>query len=489
MSDATRYDEILYPTGAQDATHPDRLATIATLFGMSPAPATACRVLEIGCGDANNLIPMAFLLPGASFTGIDLAEKPIAIGKDLASKLGLRNLHLEAKDLFTITPDFGEFDYIIAHGVYAWIPAAVQDKLMEVCRANLAPQGVAFVSYNAYPGSRLRETVRDLFTHFIRPLDARPDAIAHARRLLEFAAKARPETGPWGPIMAQVSTMLGGRPDTVLAHDEMGACYRPAYFHEFAARAARHGLQYLGEANYGDMQDRWLSPEERDLLARTAGDPVLLREQYMDFLKCRTFRHTLLCRKEVALNRDAAPLAALKLLVSSRLRPESKKAKLDAPGPVTFQHPAGGGLSISHPSVKKLLARLGDAWPDRIPASGLRAKDIPDDELGDFLLFLYGANLARLQTHWTPYACPAGPRPTATPLARALVDQRKWVTTHEHVEVQIKDATTQQLLRAMDGTRERKDLLAEVRKLDPKVTPESLESTLQGLAELGLLSA
>ena len=52
---------------------------------MSPAPVNSCRVLEIGCGDASNLIPMAYGLPGSRFTGIDLAAAPIAAGMSPAA--------------------------------------------------------------------------------------------------------------------------------------------------------------------------------------------------------------------------------------------------------------------------------------------------------------------------------------------------------------------------------------------------------------------
>jgi hypothetical protein len=48
----TLYDEVLYPSGLYAQTHPDRLATMATLFGMRPEPVDRCRVLELGCNEA-----------------------------------------------------------------------------------------------------------------------------------------------------------------------------------------------------------------------------------------------------------------------------------------------------------------------------------------------------------------------------------------------------------------------------------------------------
>jgi tRNA G46 methylase TrmB len=91
-STVNAYDEILYPGRPYPQTHPDRLAAVATLAGMAPAPVGRCRVLEVACGDASNLIPMAYGLPESEFVGFDLATCPIERGKRLARRLGLKNL-------------------------------------------------------------------------------------------------------------------------------------------------------------------------------------------------------------------------------------------------------------------------------------------------------------------------------------------------------------------------------------------------------------
>ena len=123
----TIYNEVLYPSAVYAQTHPDRLAMMATLYGMTPAPVEKCRVLELGCGDGWNLITMAYGLPGSEFFGIDLAGKPIARGNELIAKLGLRNLSLREMDVADAA-DLGEFDYIIAHGLYSWVPQHVRER-------------------------------------------------------------------------------------------------------------------------------------------------------------------------------------------------------------------------------------------------------------------------------------------------------------------------------------------------------------------------
>src|SRR5580658_8781803 len=140
----TAYDMIAYPGYAYVQTHPDHIAALARLCGLSPAPIDTCRVLEVGCGDAANLIPMALALPQASFRGFDLAASSIERGEAMVRELDITNLTLQQLDISEAPDRLGEFDYVIAHGFYSWVPQAARDKLMAICRASLAPQGVAF---------------------------------------------------------------------------------------------------------------------------------------------------------------------------------------------------------------------------------------------------------------------------------------------------------------------------------------------------------
>ena len=136
---ASTYDEVSYGGNCFFYTHPDTLATVATLFGMSPPPVERCRVLELGCADGSNLIPMAMDLPGARFVGIDLSPRQIQEGRTTIEALGLRNIELEPISLMDVGEDFGRFDYVICHGVYSWVPEAVQDRILEICAGTSRP--------------------------------------------------------------------------------------------------------------------------------------------------------------------------------------------------------------------------------------------------------------------------------------------------------------------------------------------------------------
>src|SRR6185437_16165287 len=126
----SEYNQILYPTHAFPETHPDTLARTAVLFGMEPPPVGDCRVLEIGCGDGGNIIPMGFEIPNGEFVGIDSAIITIQNAQRLIERSGAKKVPVRALDLMEIGPDLGMFDYIIAHGIYSWVPSIVQERIL-----------------------------------------------------------------------------------------------------------------------------------------------------------------------------------------------------------------------------------------------------------------------------------------------------------------------------------------------------------------------
>ena len=118
---AARYDTIAYAALPHAATHPDRIASVATFLGHPAADPAHCRVLEVGCNDGSNLIPMAVTLPHASFVGCDLSSSAIGAGRATVAALGLANVILLCEDLAGLDPSLGPFDFIVAHGVYSWV--------------------------------------------------------------------------------------------------------------------------------------------------------------------------------------------------------------------------------------------------------------------------------------------------------------------------------------------------------------------------------
>jgi len=509
-----------YPSAPFAQTHPDRLATMATLYGLSPARVDRCRVLELGCGNGANLIPLAVELPDAVLLGIDRAGGAIEEGRATIRRLGLTNIELRALDVLDFPSDAGSFDYIVAHGLYSWVPPVVQDAILAVCAAHLAPDGVAFVSYNALPGGRVRQIVRDLLRFHAREADTPREQIDRARAAATDALAALPDDPSTELLRRELATINEKAPGVVF-HDDLAPRNEFLQFEEFAARAARHGLQYLAEADIFEMQDTMLPPAAREQLRRVEAERgIIAREQALDFLRLRQFRQTLLCRADRPLERTLTP-ARLRdvrgLRVSSPVAPspESRASESRAPvdlrggAPIEFRGPRGAVLRTDDPLTIGALLALGTAWPawlrlEELLTRAQRLAGLPSDRahplaLAELVLEAFTAGLARLHVYAPPLVVEAGRRPVASPLARLQAEAGPTVTSLLHTNVEVESAPGSRLLGLLDGTRTRAALAddlttwaltqPDVALPPPPALARAIDQSLARFGRLGLLLA
>ncbi len=473
---------------------------MAALFGMEAAPVERCRVLELGCGDGGNLIPMAFELPGSEFVGLDLAATPIEMGQESARQLGLTNIRLRAADILQVGPDLGQFDYIIAHGVYSWVPEAVRERLMQIASGHLAPHGVAYVSYNALPGCHMRLMLRDMMLYHLRDVSGAEARLEQAIKFLEFMMAAPETKSTIGAMRNEAQGFLERNP-AVLFHDELSDVYFPVQFSDFMAHAARCGLQYLAEAAIYDMEPSKLPPEAREQLAIYGRGRRIEREQYMDFLKCRKFRQTLLCRADVKI--ADAPLAPpiRGLYASSAATATSPQPDLTGAAIEEFTGPRKAAMKTAHPLAKSAVGLLAKRWPEALHfdellarCSSLSGSAADPEELSEILLATHRAGLVELHTHAPACTSTPGERPATSALARWQARQGHAVTTARHTTIEADGELERRLLGLLDGTRARRELASEIAPLldPPRAAADALqelENNLSKLARFGLLVA
>ncbi len=463
----TAYDEVLYLGRPLAETHPDRLAALATLFGIESAPVKSCRVLELGIGDGGNLIPMAYGLPDSEFVGLDLGSRGVARAQALADELNLKNITLYCLDLREAPAELGVFDFIIVHGVYSWVSPEVQDHILRICRSHLATNGVAYVSYSTYPGARLREMIRGMMQFHSRRFSEPQEQIDQALALVRFLASAHPGSDAYGAVLhEELESLARRRPETVY-HDELSDVNAPVYFCQFAEHAARHHLKYLGEADFSELQDYTYPREVADTLRRLGAKSLIDKEQYMDFLKGRRFRQTLLCHQQVGFDRRVGPERIWNLYASARVQPVSPQPDLHW-AEEEFRSPEGASLRSNHPLAKAALLILGELWPqalhfDQLLAGARRRADVSSGDdavlLGDVVLAAFATGLAELHAQVPHFVVDVSARPAASALARLQVRTSPIVTNLRHQSVRMEDQLGRQLLVLLDGTRDRASLL------------------------------
>ena len=370
------YDQVPYPSFPYSQSHPDHLATIATLLRLDP-PVRPYRVLELGCAAGGNLVPMAIEKPDCEFVGVDYSAKQIANGLDVVEELQIDNLRLHASSILDIEESYGVFDYVLCHGVYSWVSTEVQEKILQICASKLTPNGIAYISYNTHPGWRQRGAVRDMMRyHVSRHRQESPkDRILRARELLDFLVQAtRTTDNAYSRMLYEQQKLLRRHSDSYIFHEHLEQHNEPLWFLDFCGRLDEHGLRYLGDTDFGSMvASMSFTPKVQEMLDSIATN-LLEKEQYMDFVRNRAFRQTLICHASANPNYevDGKRLNGLFAASSTIARPATGEGVEQ--GQLEFALPDGLSITTPNKTTQFSLKKLCHAWPARLRVSQL----IPD---------------------------------------------------------------------------------------------------------------
>ncbi len=488
------YDLIPYPSFSYPDTHPDRLATMAILHGLSPAPVERCRVLEIACNEGANLIPMAYAIPESEFVGFDLAGLPIARGQERISELGLDNARLFQADLLDVGPELGRFDFIVAHGLYAWVPEPVRDRLLALCGRLLTPNGVAFVSYNALPGGHLRQMIREMMLYAVKGIEDPARRVSEALGFLRLMLEARPEGDAYRQVIEEQLRKMEKVGPQVTFHDEFSDAYRPVSFIEFVEHAGKHGLQYLSEAALPPPPDPSYRLEMLQALEGAAGGDFLKQEQLLDFARACMYRETLLCRAELTVRRGFPAEHLRRLLLASQAR----SAPGEAPGAKVFTLPGGIKMESNHAGAIALLEALEAAYPralsfDELEPRLAEAGFALDTEGATLSMRLAVAKMIEFHAWRAPVAGEVSARPRASASSRQEARTQPHATTLLQATFSLEDPVVRSFLKLLDGTRDRNTLLEAMKAEFPAMAVAELEAgidpSLRVFLRAGLLEA
>lgn len=301
----TIYSELGYKSMPFPYTTPATLEAYAALVGVSaPNPKTA-RVLELGATYGGNIISQALFNPDATFVGIELSQEQVEKGNEVIVNAGLTNVSLIQSDIASIGSEIGTFDYIIAHGVYSWVDDGVKDALLRLIDEHLAEDGIAYVSYNTYPGWHTMEEVRQLmmFSNRDKAQFNHKEKVLHGKTIGSIVGS---QILKYDNLKERNSKFLGAlrsvmqKDEYYVGHDHLEPNNDPVYFYQFNDHLAAHNLAYLCDADLTLSMVRSFDADIADTLDKLALNDHVAQEQYLDFMLDTTFRKSIICKAKHA---------------------------------------------------------------------------------------------------------------------------------------------------------------------------------------------
>ena len=447
------YERLPYLSLPFAYSQPAHLAALAALHGLAAPAAESARVLELGCASGGNIVPLAVRFPGARFVGLDLSERQIADGQRKIAALGLTNIDLRQADIAAVALPKSSFDYVICHGVYSWVPPAVQEAILRLTGDVLSDTGVAAISYNVLPGWHLRSVLRDIFLLHAGKAGSPQDRVAAVRELLPKLAAAAQPTSPYGHVIAHEAKLLAKMPSSYILGEFLADYNLPCTFLDFAQRASSQGLNYLCEADLGATARGVLKLDDRRVIAELGGNELHPTELYLDMFSGRPFRRSILVKSKGIGRIDAERMGPLH--VSCHLKPDPAKGTDTL---VAFTDGRGRSIATEVPSIGAALQKVGAAYPGSAAARDVAGEGRERSTVLRALLNLAQDGRATLSTLPLRAGRADAARPTAWPLARAeAAAGLPGVTSLRHVTVAL-SKPARAIAAQLDGSRDRIEL-------------------------------
>ena len=301
----TIYKELGYKSYPFPFTTPAYLEAYGTLVGLKPPTAKTARVLELGATYGGNIISQAAHNPEATFVGIELSQDQVEKGNKIIGDAKLDNVSLVQGDILNFDESMGTFDYIIAHGFYSWISDEMKDKLLDIIYNHLADNGIAYVSYNTYPGWHTMEEVRQLMLFANRG----HDESTHKEKVLRgktVGSLVGAQILNYDNLKERNSKFLSAlrsvmqKDDYYVGHDHLEPHNDPCYLYQFNDHLKANNLAYVGDADLTLSMVRTYDESIADKLEQLAPNSQADQEQYLDFMLDTTFRKSIICKASAA---------------------------------------------------------------------------------------------------------------------------------------------------------------------------------------------
>lgn len=305
MENKNTYNELLYKSNPFNYTIPALLEAYGRLYGLTPKDSRKARVLELGSSFGGNIITQALYNPESEFIGIDLTAEQVKEGNEVIEKIGLKNIKLLEKNILEINEDFGKFDYIIVHGVFSWVPDIVKEKIVKICNENLTEEGIAYISYNTYPGWKEPDKVREMMIYANKyfPDFSLGDKTQRGKAFISIVADQMKSytdiAEKKGDFIKQIEEILKMQ-DYYVGHEYLEFFNNPMYLHEFVDLMRKENLEYISDVALRlSIASIYNQSTVEKLQQLSQGDHVI-KEQCLDYILDTKFRRALICKKSQA---------------------------------------------------------------------------------------------------------------------------------------------------------------------------------------------
>lgn len=459
------YNAISYPGVVSPNTRPDHLS-LCSLWHEGPRPPlNAFRLIEIGCGDAANLLPIAFYNPESVFIGIDNAEAELDRARKGAQYLELKNIRFVPADIREFGPTgFAPCDYIIVHGLFSWAPQEVRDAILHFCRQTLTQSGLAYISYNAQPGWAIRRLVRKIL---MREPSVAEAAVEHkAQRAMEYAARLLDDLPSrefaYVTLLSDELERVGKSKHGYVFHEYLTQVNEGFWLGDFVKCARRHGLDYLADAQFCRWEG-YIPEEIGRALDRRKLDRIQ-REEAADLLGNRYFRASILCRADAwRADMDQSRLMN-EVYIATSLRAKSDPFELADGIAERFYSHSPAEVTLEAAITKAAVLVLASQWPFGMRLEQLHRKAMeliekkgyePSTDscslLKDDLITLFESGQIDFRLKDSGHIRKLNENPKIHALARYEVECRDALTTRYHMPLPL-DSRMSSLAQGLDGS-------------------------------------
>lgn len=350
------------PRIATPAASPHKLALSAWLHGGPRGAVEGVRVLELGSGEGENLLPLAFYDRAGTYVGLDPDPDCVAAARAAAAELGLSNVRFDVVEPAAPSTAEGElFDYILVRDYFARLPERARAATLRLCRSALAERGLVYLDYPVAPGAAIQSFVRAM----LQPLAGEGTARARAERIKQGAASLRAllsaSEHPYPALLGRALESVAEGPLAQVAHEILGDPGQPLLHRDVIALATSNRLRFVCDASYDQPEAH--TPDE--VRAELAGMGLLGadQDQALDVLAFRRTRATVLCHADQPEGDPPGPEALDEVELTSPLAPAKGDTTLERGAEVAFTGPQGQRIATVEPLLKATLLVLAESFP------------------------------------------------------------------------------------------------------------------------------